>query len=189
MEADGTFTPIAERYDGKRLNSPNDVVGRSDGSMYFTDPGGPQELGFSGVFHVGPDRTVRAVATDFAFPNGLAFSPDESILYVNNTRREMYIKAFDVEPYGSVTNGRVFADMGVDPPEKPGARPEGVIGSMTGVPDGMKVDVEGNVYCTGPGGHWVFDRSGKHLGTIPLPELSANCAWGAGEPYDVLHAS
>ena len=186
MEADGTFTPVAEQWEGKRLNGPNDVVGRSDGSIYFTDPAGgleppEKQIDFNGVDRIAPEGTVTAVVTDFQMPNGLAFSPDESILYVNNTRREMYIKAFDVQADGSLANGRIFADMGIDVPEEPGARPQGVIGSLTGVPDGMKVDVEGNVYCTGLGGHWVFDRSGSHLGTIRFPELAANCAWGGPE--------
>ena len=186
MEADGTYTPIAERWEGKRLNRPNDVVGRSDGSTYFTDPAGglepsEKELDFTGVHRIAPDGTVTAVVRDFENPNGLAFSPDESILYINNTRSEMYIKAFDVQPDGSLANGRVFANMGMEVPEKPGERPSGVIGSLNGVPDGMKVDVEGNVYCTGPGGHWVFDRSGNHLGVIQLPELPSNCAWGGPE--------
>ena len=169
MEADGAYTPIAERWQGKRLNRPNDVVCRSDGSIYFSNPGGrldpsERELDFSGVHRIAPDGSVTAVATDLESPNGLAFSPDESILYVSNTRQDMYIKAYDVLPDGSVTNSRIFADMSSDEPD--------------GVPDGMKVDVEGRVYCTGPGGCWVIDPSGSHLGTIRLPEMPSNCAWG-----------
>ena len=169
MESDGTITPVAERWEGKRLNRPNDVVGRSDGSIYFTNPGGridpsEREIDFSGVHRIAPDGTVTAVITEFEYPNGLAFSPDESVLYVANTRESMHIAAFDVRPDGSVTNGRVFADMSSDEPH--------------GVPDGMKVDVEGRVYCTGPGGCWVFDASGHRLGIIRLPEIPANCAWG-----------
>ena len=169
MESDGTITPIAERWEGKRLNRPNDVVGRSDGSIYFTNPGGrvdpsEREIDFSGVHRIAVDGTVTAVVTEFEYPNGLAFSPDESILYVSNTRESMHIEAFDVRPDGSVTNGRIFADMSSDEPD--------------GVPDGMKVDMEGRVYCTGAGGHWVFDSAGNHLGIIRLPELPANCAWG-----------
>ena len=169
MDADGSVTPIADSWDGKRLNRPNDVVGHSDGGIYFTNPGGrlepaEQEIGFNGVHRIAPDGGVTAVITDFEYPNGLAFSPDESILYVANTREAMHIKAYDVQADGSVTNGRVFADMSSDEPD--------------GVPDGMKVDVEGRVYCTGPGGCWVFDAEGEFLGMIRLPEIPANCAWG-----------
>ena len=169
METDGAVTPLATEWEGKRLNRPNDVVGRSDGSLYFTNPGGrlepsEREIDFNGVHRIAPDGPVTAVISDFEYPNGLAFSPDERILYVANTREVMHIRAFDVEPDGSVTNGRVFADMSSDEPD--------------GVPDGMKVDVEGRVYCTGPGGCWVFDPSGDLLGVVRLPEIPANCAWG-----------
>ena len=172
MEPDGTITPLAERWEEKRLNRPNDVVGRSDGGIYFTDPGGrlepsEKEIDFNGVHRIAPDGTVTVVVTDIEYPNGLVFSPDESILYVANTRDAMYIGAYDVQPDGSTANRRVFADMSSDEPD--------------GVPDGMKVDVEGRVYCTGPGGCWVLDPSGEHLGTIRLPEIPANCAWGGPE--------
>ena len=169
MEADGTITPLAERWEGKRLNRPNDVVGRSDGSLYFTDPGmrvdaDERELDFAGIYRIAPDGTSAPVITEFEYPNGLAFSPDESILYVANTRDSTHIEAYDVKPDGSVSNPRVFADMSSD--------------ETDGVPDGMKVDVEGRVYCTGAGGCWVFDSSGKHLGIIRVPEIPANCASG-----------
>ena len=169
MEPDGSITPLVERWEGKRLNRPNDVVGRSDGSLYFTDPQGriePQdrEIGFPGIFRIAPDGSASPVITDFEYPNGLVFSPDESLLYVANTREGKYIMAYDVHADGSVSNGRRFADMSSE--------------ETDGVPDGMKVDVEGRVYCTGPGGCWVFDSSGKHLGIIRLPEIPANCAWG-----------
>ena len=170
MEPEGAITAIAERWEGKRLNRPNDVVGRSDGSIYFTSPGrmrldpSVREMDFNGVHRIAPDGTVRAVARDLEYPNGLAFSPDESVLYVSNTREDMHIRAFDVRPDGSLNNGRVFADMSSDEPD--------------GVPDGMKVDVEGRVYCTGPGGVWVFSPSGDLLGVVRLPEVPANCAWG-----------
>ena len=172
MEPDGAITPLAERWDGKRLNRPNDVVGRSDGDIYFTDPGGrlepsEREIDFSGVHRISSDGMVTPVVTDIEYPNGLVFSPDESILYVANTRDAQYIGAYDVQPDGSTTNQRVFADMSSDEPD--------------GVPDGMKVDVEGRVYCTGPGGCWVFGPSGEHLGIIRLPEIPANCAWGGPE--------
>ena len=110
------------------------------------------------------DGTVTAVVTDTEYPNGLAFSPDERLLYVANTRESMHINAYDVGSDGACSNGRVFADMSSDEPD--------------GVPDGMKVDSEGRVYCTGPGGCWVFDADGQGLGIIRLPEIPANCAWG-----------
>ena len=168
-EHDGAIVTLADRWEGKRLNRPNDVVCHSDGSIYFTNPGGrldpaEREIDFSGVHRIAPDGIVTAVVTDIEYPNGLAFSPDESILYVTNTRDRMYIAAYDVQPDGSVTGKRDFADMSSDEPD--------------GVPDGMKVDSEGRVYCTGPGGCWVFDAAGEHLGIIRLPEIPANCAWG-----------
>ncbi len=171
-EADGTIISIAAHYNGKRLNSPNDVVVKSDGSIYFTDP--PygimdddgetkgQELGFQGVYRLSADcRTLTLLADDFDRPNGLCFSPDESILYVDDTAR-MHIRAFDLQPDGTLGNGRVFAEESGE----------------NGVPDGMKVDVRGNLYATGPGGVWIFDASGKHLGIIKIPEITANLAWG-----------
>ena len=168
-EHDGTIVPLAERWDGKRLNRPNDVVCRSDGSIYFTNPAGrvpteEREIDFSGVHRIAPDGTVTAVVTDTEYPNGLAFSPDESVLYVTNTRESMYIAAYDVRADGTAYNGRIFADMSSAEPD--------------GVPDGMKVDSEGRIYSTGPGGCWVFDPNGNHLGIIRLPEMPANCAWG-----------
>ena len=172
MEPDGRISRVAERWEGKRLNRPNDVVGRSDGGIYLTNPGmrlepAEREIEFSGVHRIALDGGVTAVARDFEYPNGLAFSPDETILYVSNTRTDMNIRAFDVQHDGSLTNGRIFADMSSGEPD--------------GVPDGMKVDVDGRVYCTGPGGCWVFDASGKRLGVIRLPEIPANCAWGGPE--------
>ena len=168
-EQDGSITTLAEQWEGKRLNRPNDVVCHSDGSIYFTNPRGrvpaeEREIDFSGVHRIAPDGTVTAAITDTEYPNGLAFSPDETVLYVTNTREKMYIAAYDVMPDGSASNGRVFADMTSE--------------ESDGVPDGMKVDSVGNVYSTGPGGCWVFDPEGNHLGIIRLPEIPANCAWG-----------
>ena len=168
-EPDGSIVALAEQWDGKRLNRPNDVVCKSDGSIYFTNPGGrvpaeEREIDFSGVHRIAPDGAVTAVVTDTEYPNGLAFSPDESILYVTNTRERMYIAAYDVLPDGTTANGRIFADMSSDEPD--------------GVPDGMKVDSEGRVYSTGPGGCWAFEPDGTHVGIIRLPEIPANCAWG-----------
>ncbi len=174
-EADGTIIAIAAHYNGKRLNSPNDVVVKSDGSIYFTDP--PygimdddgeikgQELGFQGVYRLSADcRTLTLLADDFDGPNGLCFSPDESVLYVDDTAR-MHIRAFDLQLDGTLGKGRVFAEESGE----------------NGVPDGMKVDVLGNIYATGPGGVWISDPSGKHLGIIKTPEITANLAWGGGD--------
>ncbi len=168
-EADGTITVLAERHQGKRLNSPNDVVVRSDGSIYFTDP--PyglagltawKELPFNGVYRLAPNGELDLLVDDFDRPNGLAFSPDERILYVNDTARG-HIRAFDVAAEGQITNGRVLIDM---------------TGEGQGRPDGMKVDIEGNIYCTGPGGFWIIDPAGKCLAQVLPPEMPANLAWG-----------
>ena len=178
MEPDGAITTLVDSWEGKRLNRPNDIVGRSDGSIYFTDPGmdrvdeGPREMAFNGVFHVAPNGAIAPIARDMELPNGLAFSPDETILYVANTRQHKHIRAFDVHPDGSVSNPRVFADLSS--------------GQGEGAPDGMKVDVEGRVYCTGPGGLWVFDSTGAHLGTIPVPETPSNCAFGGPDHRSML---
>lgn len=164
---DGEVASLASHYQGKRLNSPNDVVVKSDGSVYFTDPPygvrpDERELDFQGVYRIGSDRQLVLLVDDFVKPNGLAFSPDEKVLYVNDTEKG-WIRAFDVREDGLLENDRVFARL-----EGPGA----------GRPDGMKVDVEGNVYCTGPGGVWVLDSAGKHLETIQTPEAAANLAFG-----------
>ena len=168
--SDGRLTVVANRYDGRRFNSPNDVVVKSDGSVYFTDPpfglagqaqGKEQEV--NGVYRVSPDGSeVALVVSDMERPNGLAFSPDERLLYVDDSARR-HILAFDVESDGSLSGSRVFAVL--DSHE-------------AGVPDGMKLDVEGTVYCTGPGGVWVLDPSARVLGRIMPPEIPANCAWG-----------
>jgi sugar lactone lactonase YvrE len=171
MEADGSFTVLADRWDNHRLNRPNDVVGKSDGSLYFTNPGRERldpaavDMAFNSVHRITPDGTVDLVIPNIDYPNGLAFSPDESVLYVANTRPGQYILAYDVRPDGTVSQGRRFADMSS-------------VDATNGVPDGMKVDREGRVYCTGSGGCWVFDPSGERIGVIRLPEYPANCAWG-----------
>ena len=180
---DGARTVLAEHFQGKRLNSPNDIVVKSDGAVYFTDPpyavqpstpGVPRAPGWwtqpipgkeqpcHGVYRLAPDGALNLVADDFALPNGLAFSPDESVLYIDDSAHK-HIRAFDVRPDGTLTNSRVLLDMASDDP---------------GVPDGLKVDVRGNVFCTGPGGVWVCRASGALLGRIVLPELPANLAWG-----------
>ncbi|MGE5269041.1 MAG: SMP-30/gluconolactonase/LRE family protein [Thiohalocapsa sp.] len=159
LEPDGSLTVVANSFQGRRLNRPNDVVVRSDGVIYFTDPWtaptAPEQwdLTFAGVYRITPDLgTLSLLADDFVLPNGLAFSPDESVLYINDTRRG-HIRAFDLLPNGMLAKhtDRVFADLR---------------GPEPGVPDGMKVDVEGNVYCGGAGGIWVIDKSGRKLGRI-----------------------
>ena len=169
LEHDGSITVIANSYKGRQLNRPNDVVVKSDGHIYFTDPWSLRryrnqwDLDCSGVYRLSPDLgTLTLLVQDFLLPNGLAFSPDESVLYVNDTRRE-HIRAFDLHYWGALDLG-VFCDLR-------GERP--------GVPDGMKVDVEGNIYCGGSGGIWVMDPSGKHLGTIVHGQpATTNMAWG-----------
>lgn len=166
--ADGRFEVLMDRFEGKRLNRPNDVVCRSDGSIYFTDPGlrvplAEREVPHAGVYRVAPDGAVSLVA-DFEYPNGLAFSPDERRLYVANTRWAQYIHVLDLDTEGRVVRRGIFADMSSD--------------ETDGVPDGMKVDVEGRVYCTGPGGTWVFAPDGARLGIIRTPEVPANLAFG-----------
>jgi gluconolactonase len=165
---DGRIEVLMDRFEGKRLNRPNDVVCKSDGSIYFTDPGlrvplGERELTYAGVYRVGPDGTQSLVA-DFEYPNGLAFSPDERKLYVANTRWAQYIHVLELDAAGKMVRRRIFADMSSD--------------ETDGVPDGMKVDVEGRLYCTGPGGTWVFAPDGTRLGIIRTPEVPANLAFG-----------
>ena len=156
MEPDGSITVVASNYRGRRLNRPNDVIVSSKGDIYFTDPGFPTpglDLDWNGVYHVSPDLgTITLIVWDFSRPNGLALSPDESILYINDTRRR-HIRAFDLEPNGMplIATDRIFCDLG---------------GEREGNPDGMKVDTAGNVYCGGSGGIWVMDPSGNHLGII-----------------------
>ncbi len=172
----GEVTVIAARYRGNRLNRPNDVVVKSDGSIYFTDPGAPApglDLDYSGVYMVSPDLgTITLLVGDFVVPNGLAFSPDESILYVNDSRRG-HIRAFEVMPTGalSIASDTVLCDLRGDRP---------------GVPDGMKVDVEGNIYCGGSGGVWVLNSEGHHLGTIVHgQDATTNVAFG-GDDWKTL---
>jgi sugar lactone lactonase YvrE len=168
-EIDGTITVLADSYQGKRLNSPNDIVVRADGSIYFTDPpygldqmSAWKEIPFNGVYRLAPDGVLILLADDFDRPNGLAFSPDEQILYVNDTARG-HIRAFDVSTKGDISNGRVLIE---------------IKGEEPGGPDGMKVDSQGNIYCTGPGGFWIIDQGGKCLARVKPPELPANLAWG-----------
>ncbi len=166
-EADGSIVTLADHYQGKRLNSPNDVVVKSDGTIYFTDPPygiEPQEREQScnGLYRILTDGTMELLVDDFDRPNGLAFSPDESVLYVDDSPRR-HVRVFDVETDGQLTNSRIFADM--DHPQP-------------GSPDGMKIDEEGHLFVTGATGIWVFEPDGTHLGVIVTPERPANCAWG-----------
>jgi len=173
MEKNGSVTVLADDDDGKRLNSPNDLVYKSDGALYFTDPpfGLPKvfddpgkELPYSGVYCV-KDGQVKLVSTDLDAPNGLAFSPDERILYVNNWNdKRKIILRYDVSEDCTLSNSRLFYDM-TDAPGNDAL-------------DGLKVDRQGNVYSTGPGGLWIISPEAKHLGTIRMPELPANFAWG-----------
>ena len=171
---DGQMETVVSHWDGKRLNSPNDLVVHSGGSVFFTDPPyGIQpeeaEIGFNGVYSVDSDGGITLLASDFGRPNGLAFSPDESVLYVDDTERRN-VRAFNVNDDLSLSDDRVFIDM--DTPEQ-------------GSPDGMKVDTSGNLYVTGAGGVWVISPDADHLGTIVLPELPANVGFG-GDDYRTL---
>ena len=173
-EPDGSTTVLASHWEGKELNSPNDVIVALSGDVYFTDPtfgrmpgfGVPreQELDFQGVYQIpaGTDR-LELVAADFEQPNGLCMSPDESVLYVNDTARA-HIRVFRMGPVGPLSRGPVLA--------------EGLGGGDDGVADGMKTDSAGNIYVTGPGGVWVLDPSGAHVGTVEVPEVVANLNWG-----------
>lgn len=168
-ESDGSLTVLADRYAGQPLNSPNDLVEGPSGAIYFTDPPygiRPEEQvqPCQGLYRVGPgsDEPER-LADDFDRPNGLAFSPEQRRLYVADSSARRHLRVFVVDEAGNLAGGRVFLDMSSAPP---------------GVPDGLKVDQAGNLYCTGPQGIWVIDPNGTHLGTIALPEAPANCAWG-----------
>ncbi len=181
MEGDGSYATVADGYDGRRLNRPNDVVLKSDGSLYFTNPGRDRldpadvDVQFNSVHRMRPNGDVELIAP-FEYPNGIAFSPEESVLYVANTRPGQYIIAFELDGNGDVVGMRHFADM---PSER----------ADNGVPDGMKVDVEGRVYCTGPGGCWVFESTGELIGVIELPEYPANCAWGGDDNRTMFFTS
>lgn len=167
-EKNGTVVTLVNQYEGKPLNSPNDLVVKSDGSIYFTDPpygieSKQEELGFYGVYRLAANGTLTLLVKDFVRPNGIAFSPDEKRLYVNDSEKG-HIRVFDVKSDGTLENGQLFAQLKDS--------------SKKGVPDGMKVDQQGNVYSTGPGGVWVFSPSGNLLGTIEVPEVAANLGWG-----------
>lgn len=179
---DGASQTLASHYQDKELNSPNDVIVKSDGAVYFTDPTygrwpvfGEErdtELDFQGVFRISPGGELSCVADDYEQPNGLCFSTDESLLYINDTPRA-HIRGHDVNADGSISNGRIFAENIGD-----GELANGVV-------DGMKCDALGNIIVTGPGGFWVFDHNGEHLGVIEMPETSANLNWGGADWSDL----
>jgi gluconolactonase len=181
MGRDSKVETVVDRHRGGRFNRPNDVVCRSDGSIYFTDPDKrvpyaereiPGPAGIENlwdgacVYRVAPDGALSVLA-HCEYPNGLAFSPDERTLYVANTRSSKYIHAIEVDAAGSMTRRRIFADMNA--------------GTERGIPDGLKVDSAGRVYCTGPGGIWVFSPEGDRLGTIRFPEQAVNFAFGGAD--------
>lgn len=187
------ITILADSYQGKKLNSPNDLVYRSDGSLYFTDPpyglrtqsdqDPEKQLNVNGVYRIphALEQTAGAkpksselqlLVSDLPRPNGIAFSPDEKYLYVDNSEPKKIWMRYRVQPDGSLADGKLFYDATAD--TRPGA------------PDGMKVDEKGNVYSTGPGGVWIFTPEGKPLGTIVMPERSANVAWG-GPDHKTLY--
>lgn len=174
---EGKYTVLADRYEGKKLNSPNDVVTGPDGAIYFTDPtldlvkGEQQEIPFQGVYRLDEKGSVRLLTKDLTQPNGLAFSPDGKHFYVDDSEQRN-IRVYDVAPDGSLSNGRIFG-------EEPG-------GPHQGVPDGIKVDRKGNLFVTGPKGIWVWDAKGHHLGTIEMPEQPANLTWGDND-YRTLY--
>ena len=179
FEKNGSRKALADRWEGKKLNSPNDIVVKSDGSIWFTDPpGGLLNVGMVAddlqryldnqpVFRISPDgKQMTIVTDDFVYPNGLCFSPDEKLLYVNCSR-ERLIRVYDVKPDGTLGKGRLFHQY---------------TGPERGVPDGIKCDVEGNVYCTAPGGIYVHDTSGKVLARIKTPGHHAtNIAFGGDD--------
>jgi gluconolactonase len=169
VKPDGSYQMLADKYQGKRLNSPNDVLMGPDGALYFTDPtldlvkGEKQEIPFQGVYRLAADGSLRLLTKDLAQPNGLAFSPDGRLLYIDDSmNRDIHV--YDVGPNGDLSHGRLFGKE-EGPPD-------------SGVPDGMRVDRQGNLYVTGPLGIWVWSPGGKHLGTIVVPELAANLIWG-----------
>ncbi len=177
VSPDGKYKILAEQFEGKKFNSPNDVVLGPDGALYFTDPtldlvkGEKQELPFQGVYRLDGKGNVRLLTKELAQPNGLAFSPDGKRFYVDDSEQRN-IRVYEVAKGGFLNNGRIF---GVEPG-----------GPHEGVPDGMRADTEGNLYVTGPKGIWIWDSAGNHLGTIEMPEQPANLIWG-GPNFGTLY--
>jgi gluconolactonase len=191
LEPDGSVTTLVGTWQGKRFNKPNDVISRSDGTIYFTDPElrlprEQREIGFSGVFRIDRQGEVHLATDECEYPNGLALSPDESVLYVAISRLDercfqeeqrgavchhRKIRAFDVAPDGTLSNNRVFCDMSSADP---------------GVPDGMKVDTQGRVFCVGSGGFWVIEPSGEVVGVVRTAEVVRNLAFG-GQDFRTLY--
>lgn len=172
---------LATHYQGKQLNSPNDIVCKRDGFLYFTDPNSgrgenygvprPQELEFQGVYRLNPlDLSLTLLVDDFSKPNGLCFSSDEQRLFINDSAFG-HIRVFDVKADGSLSGGEIWAEL-----QQLG----------TGVADGMKIDRQDNLFCTGPGGVHVFDANANYLGVLTIPEQAANLAWG-GPDLDMLY--
>ncbi len=173
ISKDRQVSSYLDRFEGKRFNSPNDLVYKSDGALYFTDPpyglikqdeDPSKEIKFNGVYRYAGGKP-QAIIKDLTRPNGIAFSPDEKILYVSNSdeKHKVWMR-YDVQPDGTVANGKVFYDATSE--------------TEKGLPDGMKVDTDGNLYCAGPAGIWIFSPGGKHIGTIKPGEVPANCNWG-----------
>ncbi len=169
ISKDGKYKILADNFEGKKFNSPNDVISGPDGALYFTDPtldlpeGQKQEIPFQGVYRLDPSGSVRLLTKDLTQPNGLAFSPDGKRFYVDDSAQKN-IRVYDFAADATLSNGRIFG-------EEPGGKGEGV-------PDGIKVDESGNLFVTGPKGIWIWSPEGVHLGTIAMPEQPANLTWG-----------
>jgi gluconolactonase len=180
LAPDGETRVLASHFEGRELNSPNDVVVSRDGAVYFTDPSygrrefygipRPQELPFQGVYRIDPDGELHLLADDFEQPNGLCLSLDERRLFVNDTPRQ-HIRVFDLTLSRTLANGSLWART---------------VGAGRGAPDGMKIDVEGNLYCCGPGGIHVFSPDATCLGVLPMPEKASNFAWGGDGLCDLF---
>lgn len=172
-EPDGSLTLLASHFDGKRLNRCNDIVRGPGNSFYFTDPDKKalpeeeKELGHAAIWRLNRDGSLDLMASDMNHPNGLAFSPDGSKLYVSNSRPDPHLHVYDVAADGSLAGSRI-----VDP------MPYGLAGELDGVPDGLKLDEAGNIFCTGPGGIWMWNSDEEPVGVLELPELPANLGWG-----------